>query len=352
MRGGDVAFAAAILPIQGGGAPVGYVVGTRRPARGFWMSMAATISADDGHEALVATGPDGGVLLIGSSLAAKQMRFSPVMAEAMAARTPRKLVEASDLAGAPALALGVPVRNTDWVLVASVPAAAALSGVDARIRNLVLILLLSLLAIVLGVLALWRHLIAQQQIAARESNIRLYRGAAEMLLEAIDQRDPGAAAHSRRVAELSRKMALGLGARPEDADVAELAGALMNVGKLFVPVDILTKRGALEQSEASLFAEGNSRWLALLGRTSFDPAVEPVLRDAYRLGRGGMEGSTNIVQSAYIIVAANIAVALMSVRAYRPAHSPAQTIEIIAQSGLPLPVPVLAALSDLISEEQ
>lgn len=342
------AFLAAVRPIQASlsAPPVGYVIGERRLDESFWVSDGSVLAADHGHESLIAVGPGAATHLVGSSVAGKAV--SADCGEYLAAQTPLHLQRARDVKGRDALHLGVPVAGADWVLVESVPASSALAGVDARIRNLLTILLLSLLAIILGILALWRHMAGIQQAAAREASMKLYRGVTEVLLQAIDQRDPGAAEHSRRVSALSRDIALKMGAAKAEADAAELAGALMNVGKLFVPVDLLTKAGELDDAEASQFAEGSARWLDLLARTPFDPPLEPVLRDAYRLGRGETPEAGGVARNTYIIVAANKAVALMSPRAYRMAHSPSETLEILSAPNHAIPGSIRIALADIL----
>ena len=348
-EGASIGFLVSIRPIQGAmSAPaVGYVIGERALDRAFWAAGGSLLASDHGHESLVARGHGNAEQLIGTSLTGKTAFAQS--GEFLAARAPSQLQRAPDLTGRDALHLGVPVRGTNWVLVETVRASSALAGVEDRIRNLLTILLLSLLAIILGVLLLWRHTTAVQQAAAREAGVALYRGVAEVLLQAIDQRDPGAAEHSRRVAALSRRIALRMGASAAEADTAELAGALMNVGKLFVPVNLLTKAGDLEDAEASQFAEGSARWLDILGHSPFDPPLEPILRNAYRLGRGEpVEGAVS--RNAYIIVAANKAVALMSPRAYRMAHSPNETMNILSKSAPPMPPAVLAALATLLAE--
>lgn len=346
LSGGAIAFLSVIAPIQGNAGAVGYAVGQRRMDSGFWSSGGASLTADHGHESLIAVDPYGVTRLVGSSLAAKG--DAAASAEALAAREPGRLQQGRDLDGRESLSLGVPVAGTNWALVESVPRSVALAGVDARIRNLTVILLLSLLAIILAVLALWRHNAAAQQIAMREASVKLYRGIADTLLAAIDQRDPGAADHSRRVARLARDMAVRMGLSAAEADTVELAGALMNVGKLFVPPELLTKQGALDEVESARFAEGSRRWLELLGRAPLDPPVEPILREAYALGAGGPAKSENVSRGTYIVVAANVAIALTSPRAYRAAYAPGETLEILSRSGISFPRPVMAALSDLL----
>ncbi|HEY8950884.1 MAG TPA: HD domain-containing phosphohydrolase [Rhizomicrobium sp.] len=341
--GSPVAFLAEVRPIQGmmSAPAVGYVIGERVLDRSVWSG--STLAADHGHESLIAAANDK-ASLIGSSVTG----VAAGSGEVLAAQAPLHLQRAPDLNGKDALHLGIPVKGTNWVLVETVRASSALAGVDARIRSLLTILLLSLLAIILGLLLLWRHVTAGQQAAAREAGVRLYRDIAEVLLQAIDLRDPGAAEHSRRVASLSRQVALRIGA---DADAAELAGALMNVGKLFVPVNVLTKTGGLEESEAAQFAEGSARWLDLLARASLDPPLAPVLRDADHLMRGE---STAAAPSrvAHIIAAANKAVALMSPRAYRMAHTPQETLEILAKSRPAVPPAILTAMADLLKQSK
>jgi hypothetical protein len=343
------AFLTAVRPIQASlsAPPVGYIIGARKLDRSFWESDGSVLAADHGHESLIAIGSGEAVRLVGSSFQGNAAHAGT--GEILAAKAPLHLQRARDMKGRDALHLGVPVAGADWVLVESVPASSALAGVDARIRNLLTILLLSLLAIILGILALWRHMAGIQQAAAREASMKLYRGVAEVLLQAIDQRDPGAAEHSRRVAALSHDIALKMGAAKAEADTAELAGALMNVGKLFVPVDLLTKAGELDEAEASQFADGSARWLDLLARTPFDPPLEPVLRDAYRIGRGEALGVGGAARNTYIIVTANKAVALMSPRAYRMAHSPSETLAILSKSAPAIPQPVLSALAAILT---
>jgi hypothetical protein len=126
---------------------VGYVIGERRFDRSFWAADGAMLAADHGYESLIASGPHDNARLIGSSLAAGT---APGEGEVLAAGNPRRLQRAPGQTGKDALHLGLPVPGTNWALVESIPASRALAGVEARIRNLLTILLLSLLAIIRG----------------------------------------------------------------------------------------------------------------------------------------------------------------------------------------------------------
>jgi hypothetical protein len=343
---GSVAFLAAVQPMQSAvsAPPVGYVVGERALDASFWASDGSPVAADGGHEALVEA---GGLTLIGTS--AGHIAASESAGELAAALRPLHLQIGNDLFGENALHLGVPLKGAPWVLVETVPAKTALAGVDARIRSLVVILLLGLLAIIAAIFALWRHNAGLRAVEAREQSVKLYRGLVELLLQAIDQRDPGAAAHSRRVAALSRAMALNLRTPPQEADTIELCGALLNVGKLFVPAGLLTKTGSLDDAERQQLLEGSNRWLGLLAGLSLDPPLEPILRAAHILMQGDRTAGTQFPQAAYIIMTANSAVALMSRRSYRAAHAPDEAIKLLSEGDIQVSPVILKALRDVLA---
>jgi response regulator RpfG family c-di-GMP phosphodiesterase len=140
-----------------------------------------------------------------------------------------------------------------------------------------------------------------------------------------------------------------MGMTAAEADTAELGGALMNVGKLFVPVPLLTKTGTLEQEETSQFAEGAARWLEILTRAPLDLPLLPVLQDAHRIARGEAVGGSGHGRIAYINVAANKAVALTSPRAYRMAHPPQEALEILQKSRPRFPDAIITAMTDLMA---
>lgn len=342
------AFLVAVMPLQANGptAPIGYVVGERMLEGGFWASDGSPLAIDGGHESLVEVGRDGATILLGSSLADSAWP-SPQAGEFSAARAPLRLQSTSDFSGKMALHLGVPLKSAPWVLIESVPAKNALAGVDERIRTLIIILLLSLAAILAAILVLWRHNAEVRLAEARAVSVKLYRGVTELLLLAIDQRDPSAAAHSRRVAALSREVAVRLGAKAERADTVELAGALLNVGKLFVPAALLTKSEALDETERRQFDEGSTRWLDLLAGMPFDLPLAPILRTAHCLIRRDVEPAA-VPEETYIIVAANMAVALVSPRAYRPAHSVSEAMRVLSTSVVVFPERVLDALGAVL----
>jgi len=72
----------------------------------------------------------------------------------------------------------------------------------------------------------------------------------EMMVKSIEARDPYTSGHSRRVAALSKAIALDLGLDPKSVDEIETAALLHDVGKIhaeFAP--LLSKEGRLTEEE-------------------------------------------------------------------------------------------------------
>jgi hypothetical protein len=69
------------------------------------------------------------------------------------------------------------------------------------------------------------------------------------LVEVVELRDPYTAGHSRRVADLSRALALRLGLSPAEADHLLSAGRVHDIGKVAIDPLVLAKPGKLDAAE-------------------------------------------------------------------------------------------------------
>ena len=183
-------------------------------------------------------------------------------------------------------------------------------------------------------------------VAARERLAGLYRGIVAILLEAIDRRDPDAAAHSRRVGALARRMAIESGMDEADVETVDIAGSLQAVGKLFVPDRLLAKAGELAPEERQRVDEGAERWLALLSQISVDYPVAAVTRLAHELarGRGTRESDRPLTGKAWVVAAANGFVALTGTRSYRAGRNTQDAVQALGERLPGLPEAVMQAL--------
>lgn len=75
------------------------------------------------------------------------------------------------------------------------------------------------------------------------------RGIAELFAHIIDYKSPFTKTHSIGVAEKAERMAKTLGYEADHADSLYMAGALHDIGKLLVDVEVLEKAGRLDEKE-------------------------------------------------------------------------------------------------------
>ena len=227
------------------------------------------------------------------------------------------------------LLLSIKVPGSDLVIVAHVARAQALAGVTEHLRSLLLNLLFALLALIALIYAFYKINAVNEKAREQEQKIGIYWTLAELLLDVIDQRNPGAAAHSRRVSELTSRLMHSSGAKDIDAEVAKIAGAFLNVGKLFVPAEVLAKTGSLDDAERERILEGNRKWLDLLSSVSTDLPVVPVLLEAHEIMEGQRHISDQTSLAARAIVVANGYVALTSPRSYRDAKTHQEALDLM-----------------------
>lgn len=146
----------------------------------------------------------------------------------------------------------------------------------------------------------------------------------DTLVSVVDRRDPFAVHHSLRVAEVSRSVAADMGAPDADVSTVDIAGRLMNLGKIYVPADVLTRNADLSDDERALIAATHGVSADLLRDVPFDLPVVETIRHLPEWWDGsgplGLRGE-QILWTARVLAVANAFVAMISGRAYRKAMS-------------------------------
>jgi PAS domain S-box-containing protein len=189
-------------------------------------------------------------------------------------------------------------------------------------------------------------------VVERERRERTQQQLVKTLVAVVDRRDPYAAHHSQRVAQVARRVAEEMGLDPVLADTAETAGNLMNLGKILVSEQLLTRSGDLSDAEKRMIRESIQLGADLLEGVEFDGPVVPTLRQAQERWDGagplGIKGD-DILVTARVVALANFFVALVSPRAHRPGVELDQAVDtIFRQSGHAFDRRVVAAfLNDL-----
>ncbi len=155
----------------------------------------------------------------------------------------------------------------------------------------------------------------------RERRVKMFRQLLDVCIQMADKRDPHAAGHSELVGELARNLAQQMGLPREQLETAEIAGLLMNFGKVLVPQSILTKAGKLEADELQLVRECMLSSADVLSVVQFPGPVVQTLRQVHEHVDGtGMPESRkgdDILVTARVCAVANAYIALISSRAHR-----------------------------------
>ena len=156
----------------------------------------------------------------------------------------------------------------------------------------------------------------------------------DTLVCVVDRRDPFAAHHSLRVAEVSRSVAADLGMAEAEISTVDIAGRLMNLGKIYIPADVLTRNSDLTAAERALIAATHGVSADLLRDVPFDLPVVETIRHLPEWWDGsgplGLRGE-QIPRTARVLAVANAFVAMISGRAYRKAMSFEEAADILTE---------------------
>lgn len=139
----------------------------------------------------------------------------------------------------------------------------------------------------------------------------------------VETRDPYTASHQRKVAELSCVIAREMGLSEDKIESLNMAATVHDVGKIYVPSEILNKPGKLTDLEFDLIKTHVDAGYNILKDIEFrDPVAEMVRQHHERLdGSGYPQGLKDgkILQCAKIMAVADVVEAMSTDRPYRPA---------------------------------
>lgn len=139
----------------------------------------------------------------------------------------------------------------------------------------------------------------------------------------VEQRDPYTAGHQRRVAELAVAIATEMGLTPEQTVGLRMASVVHDIGKIHVPVEILSKPGTLSSAEYDIVkTHAKAGWEVLKNIDFSWPVAEIVYQHHERLdGSGYPRGlkDKDILLEARILMVADVVDAMAAHRPYRPA---------------------------------
>ena len=188
----------------------------------------------------------------------------------------------------------------------------------------------------------------------REVEVRRERGRAEETLQqsyeklrrvleetavalgsAIEKRDPYTAGHQQRVAQLACAIARGMGLSKSKIEGIRVAGILHDIGKIYIPAEILSKPGSITEIEFQMIKTHPRAGYDILRDIEFPwPVAQITLQHHERMdGSGypsGLSGE-DILLEARILGVADVVEAISSHRPYRPALGIDMALDEISQ---------------------
>ncbi|MCC7258362.1 MAG: HD domain-containing protein [Gammaproteobacteria bacterium] len=184
---------------------------------------------------------------------------------------------------------------------------------------------------------------------AQKRHMDLLRRLVLTLVSAVDRHDPHSANHARRMTEVADALARELGFSDQERSTLDLAASLANIGKIMIPVEILTKREPLSAAEQALLHKHVEFGLELLRGLQFDgPVLDIIAQKQERPdGHGYPHGlpAEQLTLAGQVLAVANAFVALVGGRAYRPGLSVAAALdELMRTAGTQFDRRVVAAL--------
>jgi HD-GYP domain-containing protein (c-di-GMP phosphodiesterase class II) len=162
--------------------------------------------------------------------------------------------------------------------------------------------------------------------AIQESLARLRRvtgSIIDVIVMAVESRDPYTAGHQKRVSDLARAIGIEMGLAPDQVEGIHIAGTIHDLGKISIPAEILSMPRKLSELEFNLVKTHPQTGFHILKEIEFDwPIAEMVFQHHERMdGSGyprGLRGDEILLESR-ILAVADVVESMASHRPYRPA---------------------------------
>jgi PAS domain S-box-containing protein len=144
----------------------------------------------------------------------------------------------------------------------------------------------------------------------------------QVMVSAVEMRDPYTAGHQLRSADLACAIAAEMGLPQEKIDGIHMAGSIHDIGKLSVPAEILSKPTKLTNIEYSLIKEHSLSGYEMLKNVESPwPLAQIVYQHHERMDGSGYPRNLKgdeILMEARIMAVADVVESMASHRPYRP----------------------------------
>jgi PAS domain S-box-containing protein/putative nucleotidyltransferase with HDIG domain len=201
-------------------------------------------------------------------------------------------------------------------------------------------------------------------VRARDAQLKLSSDKLRRVLEqtigalasAIEKRDPYTAGHQQRVAYLAQIVAKQMGLSSEQVKTVFMASLIHDIGKIYVPAEILSKPAKLNEIEISIIRLHPGVGYEILKPIEFPwPICDVILQHHERINGSGyphnLKGSEIMIE-AKIICVCDVVEAMASHRPYRPALGLRPALEeISANKGVLYDANIVEACLAVVSKD-
>ena len=202
-----------------------------------------------------------------------------------------------------------------------------------------------------GIVSVFRDI--SKLVETEERSRRMVQQTINALVSAIEEVDPFLGGHSRIMGGVAGLVSRRLGLSDFDTATIEAAANLSQIGKMFVPREILLKPGALTPEEKQQMEMHVEHARNALEHIEFDlPVVDAIYQMNERLdGKGYPKGLTDgsITMHARVLAVANAFAAMAKPRSYRPALPVLEVLAILEKQNASYDPNVVAALREVLN---
>ena len=153
----------------------------------------------------------------------------------------------------------------------------------------------------------------------------------EAFTRAEESVDPYLTGHSQRMAKLGELLSVEMGLSEDGRNTVVMGAMLSQVGKLFIPRELLTKKGKLTPEELDQVHQAPEHAFRLMENVDFDLPIARALHEMYE----NMDGSgypnhlkgEEILPEARVLGVLNAFCAMVSSRAYRKGMDEREAVE-------------------------
>lgn len=201
-----------------------------------------------------------------------------------------------------------------------------------------------------GIVSVFRDI--TKQVEAQERGSRMVQQTIHALVRAIEASDPFLGGHSRIMGQVAVQTAKSLDLPKRDVATVEAAASLSQIGKMFVPREVLTKPGMLTAEEKKVMEQHVEYAREVLKDIEFElPVVEAVYEMNERLdGEGYPKGLSGdqIGMPARVLAVANAFTAMARPRSYRAAMPVDKVLSILSEASADYDPAVVEALRKML----